>query len=109
MEWLPLILCWIAIFSPYAQASSIADVEKKLDMNNRAYYMTIVMQRWLAIRLDFFGNVLVLGIALFGAAASKTVNPAKTSVALTYTLGSERLIHSNVHLTYFDYSNPNIW
>lgn len=51
--------------------------------------MTVVMQRWLAIRLDFFGNILVIGIALFGAATSKTMNPAKTAVVLSYTLGSK--------------------
>lgn len=49
--------------------------------------MTVAMQRWLAIRLDFFGNILVL--ALFGAATSKTMNLAKTSVVLSYTLGSK--------------------
>jgi uncharacterized membrane protein len=58
-------------------------------MENRAYLMTVAMQRWLAIRLDFFGNILILGIALFGAASSKTINPAKTGVVLSYTLGSE--------------------
>lgn len=33
---------------------------------NQAYYMTITLQRWLGIRLDFLGNILILGIALFG-------------------------------------------
>ena len=28
--------------------------------------MTITLQRWLGIRLDFLGNILILGIALFG-------------------------------------------
>jgi ATP-binding cassette subfamily C (CFTR/MRP) protein 1 len=50
--------------------------------------MTVAMQRWLAMRLDFLGNILVLGIALFGAATSKTLNPARTSVVLSYTLMS---------------------
>lgn len=58
-------------------------------MENRAYMMTINMQRWLALRLDFLGNILVLGIALFAAGFRKTVNPAKIGVVLSYTLSSE--------------------
>jgi len=48
--------------------------------------MTITMQRWLALRLDLFGNILVLGIALFAAGFRTTVNPAKIGVVLSYTL-----------------------
>jgi hypothetical protein len=36
------------------------------------------MQRWLSLRLDLFGNLLILGIALFGAGFRNTVQPAKT-------------------------------
>jgi ATP-binding cassette subfamily C (CFTR/MRP) protein 1 len=51
--------------------------------------MTITMQRWLALRLDFFGNILVLGIALFAAGFRATVNPATIGVVLSYTLSSK--------------------
>lgn len=63
--------------------------EHGLDMENRAYYMTISIQRWLAVRLDFCGNILILGIALFAAGFRHTVNPAKIGVVLTYSLGSK--------------------
>ncbi|KAG5647497.1 hypothetical protein DXG03_009434 [Asterophora parasitica] len=43
-------------------------------------------QRWLAVRLDIFGNLLVLGIALFAAGFRHSVNPAKVGVVLSYTL-----------------------
>ncbi|KAF9044293.1 multidrug resistance-associated ABC transporter [Panaeolus papilionaceus] len=68
------------------QTRSIKHAEHGLDMENRAYMMTITMQRWLAMRLEFFGNILILGIALFGAGLRGSVNPAKISVVLTYTL-----------------------
>ncbi|KAI0795014.1 multidrug resistance-associated ABC transporter [Abortiporus biennis] len=60
--------------------------ENGLDMENRAYYMTISIQRWLGVRLDFLGNMLILGIALFAAGFRKTVNPSKIGVVLSYTL-----------------------
>jgi ATP-binding cassette, subfamily C (CFTR/MRP), member 1 len=69
-----------------AQNRCFKDAEHGLDMENRAYLMTISMQRWLAVRLDLFGNILVLGIVLFGAGFRTTVSPAKIGVVLSYTL-----------------------
>ncbi|GLB40936.1 putative ABC transporter transmembrane region [Lyophyllum shimeji] len=69
------------------QNYAIISAENGLDKENRAYYMTISIQRWLAVRLDFFGNILILGIALFAAGFRHTVNPAKVGVVLSYTLG----------------------
>lgn len=50
--------------------------------------MTVAIQRWLSVRLDFLGNLLILGIALFAAAYRNKVDPAKTGVVLSYTLSS---------------------
>lgn len=57
-------------------------------MENRAYFMTIAIQQWLGSRLDFLGNLLVLGIGLFAAGFSTSVNPSKIGVVLSYTLSS---------------------
>ncbi|KAJ2912814.1 hypothetical protein MD484_g7600, partial [Candolleomyces efflorescens] len=65
---------------------SVAKASEGLDMQNRANYMTITIQRWLGIRLDFFGNLLVLGIGLFAAGFRHDVNPARIGVVLSYTL-----------------------
>jgi len=75
-----------------------------MDMENRAYYMTISIQRWLSVRLDFLGNILVFGIALFAAGFRHSVNPSKTGVVLSYALASEyffRYIPSNTLLKCF--------
>ncbi|KAJ6528504.1 multidrug resistance-associated ABC transporter [Mycena capillaripes] len=69
------------------QARAIKDADHGLDMENRAKYMTISIQRWLGIRLDLFGNILILGIALFAAGFRYTVDPSKIGVVLSYTLG----------------------
>jgi ATP-binding cassette, subfamily C (CFTR/MRP), member 1 len=82
------------IFDSYMiQTRCIREAEQGLDMENRAYLMTVSIQRWLAVRLDFFGNILVLGIALFAAGFRTTVNPSKIGVVLSYTLGS-RFMHN---------------
>ncbi|KAF8815566.1 multidrug resistance-associated ABC transporter [Phlegmacium glaucopus] len=84
-----------------------ADADQGLDMENRAYLMTVSMQRWLAVRLDFFGNVLVLGIALFAAGFRTSVNPAKIGVVLTYTLGSRFSMHTEM-ISMFATSEQNM-
>ncbi|TFK23809.1 ATP-dependent bile acid permease [Coprinopsis marcescibilis] len=68
------------------QNRSIKEVETGLDLQNRAYYMTVSIQRWLAVRLDLLGNVLILGIALFASGFRTTINPSQTGVLLSYTL-----------------------
>lgn len=74
------------------QARSVLNAQNGLDLENRAYYMTISIQRWLSIRLDFLGNILILGIALFAAGFRETVNPSKIGVVLSYTLSSKSSI-----------------
>ena len=64
------------------------DAEQGQDVQNRAYYMTIAIQRWLGIRLDILGNILILGICLFAVGLRHTVDPSKIGVVLTYTLSS---------------------
>ena len=71
------------------QNRAVKDAEGGLDLENRAYYMTISIQRWLTLRLDLLGNILVLGIALFAAGYRHTIDPAKIGVVLSYTLSSK--------------------
>ena len=75
------------------QTRSVQDAETGLDLENRAYYMTISIQRWLAVRLDVFANILIFGIALFAAGFRHTINPAKVGVVLSYTLSSMYFHH----------------
>ncbi|KAJ7457054.1 multidrug resistance-associated ABC transporter [Mycena latifolia] len=72
------------------QAESIKQAEHGLDLENRAYLMTITLQCWLSIRLDVFGNILIFGIALFAAGFRNSVNPSQIGVVLSYTLSSNR-------------------
>ncbi|KAJ6465868.1 multidrug resistance-associated ABC transporter [Mycena sanguinolenta] len=68
------------------QEPAIRLAEQGLDLENRAYFMTISLQLWLGLRLDVFGNILVFGIALFAAGFRHTVDPSKIGVVLSYTL-----------------------
>ncbi|CAG7855058.1 Canalicular multispecific organic anion transporter 1 AltName: Full=ATP-binding cassette sub-family C member 2 [Serendipita indica DSM 11827] len=52
-------------------------VDAAIDNQNRAYIVSVLIQRWLAMRLDFIANLLILGIGLFAVG---------TGVVLSYTL-----------------------
>ncbi len=70
------------------QSRFIRNTDHGLDLEIRAYYVTISIQRWLGVRLDLLGNILILGIALFAAGFRKTVDPGKIGVVLSYSLSS---------------------
>ncbi|CAE6373370.1 unnamed protein product [Rhizoctonia solani] len=60
--------------------------ERQIDVENKAYFMTIACQRYLGVRLDFLGNLLVLGIGLIGVGFRTSVDPSKLGVVMTYAL-----------------------
>jgi ABC-type multidrug transport system fused ATPase/permease subunit len=65
----------------------LRDHFRLMDYENRAYFMTITNQRWLGIRLDFLGALLVFIVALLTTAgASQGISPASTGLALSYIL-----------------------
>ncbi|KAI0718208.1 multidrug resistance-associated ABC transporter [Cerioporus squamosus] len=79
-----------------SQRRFVSKSEESLDQENRAYYMTIAIQCWLAVRLDILGNLLILGIGLFAAGFRRSVDPSKIGVVLTYTL-STTLVTTYAH------------
>lgn len=68
------------------QASFIAVNEQKLDNNNRAYYMQIQSQRWLALRLDFVGALIVGCAALVAALLAQSLSPGLVGLSISYAL-----------------------
>ncbi|KAF4581411.1 hypothetical protein EYR38_002737 [Pleurotus pulmonarius] len=87
--------------------TSVNAVERDLDMQNRAYYVSIGIQRWLAVRLELSVNTLVLGILLFGAGFRETVDPSKVALVLTYTLSAASLFTQVVDLFAGNEQNMN--
>ncbi|SCZ99314.1 BZ3500_MvSof-1268-A1-R1_Chr7-2g09480 [Microbotryum saponariae] len=60
--------------------------EEYIDIENRAYALTVINQRWLGFRLDMFGGLLVFIVAIFGVATRTKVSPAQTGLILSYIL-----------------------
>ncbi|BEI91781.1 uncharacterized protein CcaverHIS019_0406010 [Cutaneotrichosporon cavernicola] len=58
---------------------------KRMDVENRGYYMTIINQRWLGIRLDMLGSLLTFAVALIVVLNNK-VSAAHSGLGLSTML-----------------------
>ncbi|KAF9528448.1 ABC transporter [Crepidotus variabilis] len=65
--------------------------ERHLDIENRAYWMTVVNQRWLGFRLDFLGALLTFAVAMMAVGTRYSISPAQTGVVLSYILNVQQL------------------
>ena len=64
------------------------DNDQFLNANNTAYYYLITAQRWLAVRLESLGALMVLASAIFGVLArdNPSLTAALLGLSLTYAL-----------------------
>ncbi|KAH9003061.1 ABC transporter [Lactarius hatsudake] len=62
----------------------------RVNIENRAYWMTVTNQRWLGIRLDLLGSLLILVVAMLTVGTRFSVSPAQTGVALSYILSVQQ-------------------
>ncbi|PWN26541.1 P-loop containing nucleoside triphosphate hydrolase protein [Jaminaea rosea] len=60
------------------------DNAKRIDSENRAYWLSIACQRWLSLRLDFLGACLVLGSALLVVGLRGSIDASAGGVVLSY-------------------------
>ncbi|GAA5846361.1 hypothetical protein JCM9279_001345 [Rhodotorula babjevae] len=60
--------------------------ERFVDLENRAWLLTPINQRWLAIRIDSLGALLVFVVAIVAVVERTTIPPAKIGLILTTTL-----------------------
>ncbi|KAJ6454129.1 ABC protein [Mycena sanguinolenta] len=63
----------------------IKDNKYYIDLENRALFLTVTNQRWLAVRLDALGSILVFLVGVFAAAGVSGISPGQIGLILTYT------------------------
>lgn len=67
------------------QKRFISESEGKVDFNQIAYFPSIIANRWLAIRLEMVGNLIILFAALF-AVIGQDLDPGSVGLSVTYAL-----------------------
>ncbi|KDQ57350.1 hypothetical protein JAAARDRAFT_194496 [Jaapia argillacea MUCL 33604] len=69
----------------------LRDNKYYVDLEDRALYLTVTNQRWLAIRLDFCGAWMTFFVAIFAVVGVSGINPAQIGLVLTYTTSLTQL------------------
>ncbi|XP_053193733.1 multidrug resistance-associated protein 1 [Scomber japonicus] len=68
------------------QARFIRESDQRVDHNQKAYYPSIVANRWLAVRLEFVGSCIVSFAALFAVIARESLSPGIVGLSVSYAL-----------------------
>ncbi|XP_078519309.1 multidrug resistance-associated protein 1-like isoform X1 [Lissotriton helveticus] len=74
----------IRAFEEQKRFKQLSDL--KVDENQKAYYPSIVANRWLAIRLEYVGNFIVLFAALFAVIARHSLSAGLVGLSVSYAL-----------------------
>ncbi|XP_021787478.2 multidrug resistance-associated protein 1 isoform X2 [Papio anubis] len=68
------------------QERFIHQSDLKVDANQKAYYPSIVANRWLAVRLECVGNCIVLFAALFAVISRHSLSAGLVGLSVSYSL-----------------------
>uniref|UniRef100_A0A672QTA2 Multidrug resistance-associated protein 1 n=1 Tax=Sinocyclocheilus grahami TaxID=75366 RepID=A0A672QTA2_SINGR len=68
------------------QQRFIRESDGRVDLNQKAYFPSIVANRWLAVRLEFVGNCIVAFAALFAVMARDSLSPGIMGLSISYAL-----------------------
>jgi ATP-binding cassette, subfamily C (CFTR/MRP), member 1 len=71
-------------------------LRKSIDDMNSAYYLTFSNQRWLSIRLDLIGNLLVFTTGVLVVTSRFSVSPSIGGLVLSYILGIVQMLQFTV-------------
>ncbi|KAK0626574.1 hypothetical protein B0T14DRAFT_109157 [Immersiella caudata] len=74
----------------------INDLRKSIDEMDAAYYITYSNQRWLSIRLDLIGNLLVFTTGILVITSRFSVDPSIGGLVLSYILAIVQMIQFTV-------------
>ena len=69
---------------------------KSVDQMNSAYYLTFSNQRWLSVRLDAIGNLLVFTTGILVVTSRFNVSPSIGGLVLSYILAIVQMIQFTV-------------
>lgn len=68
----------------------VMENEIRLNGNQRAYYPSLASNRWLAIRLEFIGALVIFGASLFSVIGvlyvGQSIDPGIVGLAVSYAL-----------------------
>ncbi|XP_055837482.1 multidrug resistance-associated protein 1-like [Episyrphus balteatus] len=80
------------------QKTFIQTSDDRVDLNQLCKYPSVIANRWLAIRLEMVGNLIILFASLFAVLGNQT-NAALVGLSVTYSLQITQALNMLVRLT----------
>ncbi|TGJ86280.1 hypothetical protein E0Z10_g2488 [Xylaria hypoxylon] len=74
----------------------INDLRSSIDSMNAAYYLTFANQRWLTMRLDALGNLLVFIVGILVVTSRFSVDPSISGLVLSYVLSVVQMLQFSI-------------
>lgn len=73
------------------QRTFIFQNQKRLDNNQKAYFPSITCNRWLAVRLEFLGSIIIFGASIFAVfgvlyGPKSYIDPGLVGLSVSYAL-----------------------
>lgn len=79
--------------------SFINESEEKVDFNQVCYSPSIIANRWLAVRLEMVGNLIILFAALFAVLDRENANEGSVGLSVSYALQVTQTLNWLVRMT----------
>nr|XP_034174731.1 multidrug resistance-associated protein 1 isoform X3 [Osmia lignaria] len=81
------------------QERFIHESENKVDFNQVCYYPSIIANRWLAVRLEMVGNLIIFFAALFAVLNKGVILSGKVGLSVSYALQVTQTLNWLVRMT----------
>lgn len=78
------------------QTRFVEELRRSIDDMNAAYFLTFSNQRWLSVRLDLIGNLLVLVTGILVVTSRFNVSPSISGLVLSYLLAIVMMLQFTV-------------
>ncbi|XP_074600432.1 multidrug resistance-associated protein 1-like [Brevipalpus obovatus] len=69
-----------------AQDRFFAESNRQVDFNQSCYYSSIMSNRWLSVRLELCGNLIILSAATFAVLARNSLTGGDVGLSISYAL-----------------------
>ncbi|KAJ8673709.1 hypothetical protein QAD02_004971 [Eretmocerus hayati] len=77
----------------------IQESETRVDFNQVCYYPSIIANRWLAVRLEMVGNLIIFFAALFAVLDRDSMNAGLVGLSISYALQITQTLNWLVRMT----------
>uniref|UniRef100_A0A1B0DM26 ABC-type glutathione-S-conjugate transporter n=1 Tax=Phlebotomus papatasi TaxID=29031 RepID=A0A1B0DM26_PHLPP len=97
---LPIGLLYYFVQRFYVATSRfIGESEDKVDFNQVCYFPSIIANRWLAVRLEMVGNLIILFAAMFAVLGRDSTDEGSVGLSVSYALQITQTLNWLVRMT----------